>query len=945
MIRSFCLYYLQDPRELTKSVTPPLAFRVSSRPTNWTGCKGRDKQLPRPIPKPFAVKPSLTGNTTSGASFSPMVTVNTGNNATPPPPRLLHPAESSSCSPPPPPLLYIPAAAQRVTHLHGPPTLQRFPSTSPTREQESSERADQQKLSIDRNAGPPPLKRFPPVVVENETTQKGQDSDRNGSNELFSTRSSSPNIRSFTSLSSRNTALGRSSSSLSDLTKISQLERETDGTASRWKNKEMPLLRRHSSASHHSVDFEDRVNLPEGSSSIKSRSSPPQLQRVSVTPDTGRLELSNTSADPSEISSDRLETSGSRPVSSCSRMDTRREICDIPVKASSVGSGSPGFPLEAFGDRTKTSVCRIETSVSGFQTSGDRLHTSGSPFDTSCNRLSPSLPLLPPRLVRHSPTSQGHSDANLTSHHGDIPISGNSAQLRASPLALSAHRNGPRTLHENNYPRPVLVAGAVAADGRPSPLLLSTKDKHKSTYVFSNRQSYLPPGNEPRPLQVSSLVMPSNYSVNLEPNRAEGHSRGFQSVDKGRSFEGNGLYSMQNQCAGSNSSSLLFRPHESLNEARRQFGNFMGSERIPSPRSDLFSRISNEPVNPSCMPRIGVTSTGSSSAGDQPVALRPTIPHKDNTLESFPPMWSHLESPYSVPSIAARNSLPKPYTYSPNLPTQASRHFQTQSVGLRSNSSTPALEGYSLTPIQSANHQHVPVIQSANFNKGESSDGMQLGLHQGEHKNLRTYHLPSAFHAGDSRHDSRTNATRSESTFSNTSAKECLRRELFLNGRNSTDLNLKSSSPLLSHTEPPTRSPSLKSPRVNTDTSSPLLRHSELHANPASSKSPSLTAKQSDVSEVAVAGDVTHLKTSCHSSVMPGKKPPGSKQKQSVGPSFVFHPTEDEFKDPVSYIKMIRQEAERFGVCLIVPPESWKVSLFGSVFVLSCLSLVCALYR
>ncbi|KZV32980.1 hypothetical protein F511_01491 [Dorcoceras hygrometricum] len=38
----------------------------------------------------------------------------------------------------------------------------------------------------------------------------------------------------------------------------------------------------------------------------------------------------------------------------------------------------------------------------------------------------------------------------------------------------------------------------------------------------------------------------------------------------------------------------------------------------------------------------------------------------------------------------------------------------------------------------------------------------------------------------------------------------------------------------------------------------------------------------------------------------------------------VFHPTEEEFKDPMKFISKIRLRAENYGICRIVPPSSWR---------------------
>ena len=37
----------------------------------------------------------------------------------------------------------------------------------------------------------------------------------------------------------------------------------------------------------------------------------------------------------------------------------------------------------------------------------------------------------------------------------------------------------------------------------------------------------------------------------------------------------------------------------------------------------------------------------------------------------------------------------------------------------------------------------------------------------------------------------------------------------------------------------------------------------------------------------------------------------------------VFHPTNQEFTDPLRYIASIRAQAEPFGICRVVPPAAW----------------------
>ena len=37
-----------------------------------------------------------------------------------------------------------------------------------------------------------------------------------------------------------------------------------------------------------------------------------------------------------------------------------------------------------------------------------------------------------------------------------------------------------------------------------------------------------------------------------------------------------------------------------------------------------------------------------------------------------------------------------------------------------------------------------------------------------------------------------------------------------------------------------------------------------------------------------------------------------------------FRPTEDDFRDPMEYIKKIAPEGSKYGICKIIPPEGWK---------------------
>ena len=47
---------------------------------------------------------------------------------------------------------------------------------------------------------------------------------------------------------------------------------------------------------------------------------------------------------------------------------------------------------------------------------------------------------------------------------------------------------------------------------------------------------------------------------------------------------------------------------------------------------------------------------------------------------------------------------------------------------------------------------------------------------------------------------------------------------------------------------------------------------------------------------------------------------------EMIKEAVTFRPTLDEFNDPLEYIKKIRHVGEKYGVCKIKPPASWRPS-------------------
>ena len=54
------------------------------------------------------------------------------------------------------------------------------------------------------------------------------------------------------------------------------------------------------------------------------------------------------------------------------------------------------------------------------------------------------------------------------------------------------------------------------------------------------------------------------------------------------------------------------------------------------------------------------------------------------------------------------------------------------------------------------------------------------------------------------------------------------------------------------------------------------------------------------------------------------RNPPQRTRPHGLLDAPTFRPTEAEFRDPMTYIRSIFEKASKFGICKIVPPESWN---------------------
>ncbi|WOL12239.1 putative lysine-specific demethylase JMJ14 isoform X2 [Canna indica] len=69
--------------------------------------------------------------------------------------------------------------------------------------------------------------------------------------------------------------------------------------------------------------------------------------------------------------------------------------------------------------------------------------------------------------------------------------------------------------------------------------------------------------------------------------------------------------------------------------------------------------------------------------------------------------------------------------------------------------------------------------------------------------------------------------------------------------------------------------------------------------------------------------DVPRSTTKSKCEMEPSRWFPEEARRPAIDEAPVFYPTEEEFKDTLGYIASIRDKAEKYGICRIIPPHSW----------------------
>ena len=131
--------------------------------------------------------------------------------------------------------------------------------------------------------------------------------------------------------------------------------------------------------------------------------------------------------------------------------------------------------------------------------------------------------------------------------------------------------------------------------------------------------------------------------------------------------------------------------------------------------------------------------------------------------------------------------------------------------------------------------------------------------------------------------------------------------------------------------------PASSSRTTGTTTSSATIAHEQLQLSASTSlKHAGTPEKDKDARRhpnlgilpihVAEKLDMNTVRTSVPRILQPAKE----KRPFEIDDVLVFYPTTEEFVDPMGYLRSIRPKAEKYGICKIIPPETWSMPFVTS---------------
>ena len=954
------LLLLQELGEPLKSITPPLAFRVSPRPTALSSF-GRKQQLPRPIPSPLITYLPFITIPIDSEQYA----VSSSSSLPPPPPLIASSYRGSNsgetpCSTPPP-LLYIPAAAQRVTHLHGPPELKRFPPLSSAvgselSDEESKSEATNELLGEDISEAT----EDPPLLTK--CTSIGHEV----SSGLRET--SPPRLRRISSSETQEVLLSREEF-------LSQQRVSADS------NDGSPLLTKLSTLDHR------RLSLPEWKPAASghkvwrsvSEQSLPNLKRCSSLPG-----ISGCAGISDQSSLTRL--SENPPI-----LKRFPSVSDTEQSQNSVLLRSVKVKAPVRINRLEGSLLPSEVSCSN-RTQID--HDPLLPIEVSCSArtLIDHDPLLPSEvscsartLTDHDPLLPSEVSCSGRTHIDHDPL----ARCRQEIAPPASDRTFFPSLKRSNYPssRQVCESPAVqtstvsglsslySSEGvllGPSALTgggtIASCPSQRSASVLLDSQGFHPDKSvslEKTPKQV----LKAGPSFLKATEGSEVWSREPCFSDWSDRFPG----SFERTCSSSNRNqsnpprpALLLHQERSQNNASASFATklaFPSARRAhvtslytgkTTTRVDVTSSYPNHVV-----PLVSDTSKRCQLPSQSGIDLRPQctpssnssgefrklrlVSHaKDNPSNKLPPPWSHLEPSYSTSSRGTCSEPPKPYTLSFSKANSFTKLvFSSANPGparIQQHCSTRESPTHPVSVIQTVDRRYraapEDLLRQVEEELAASSRGKRPAneLQQRGRNNAvaLSVSLPRAF----------------QSPFLE-EASSGLCSDLKTGGQMSLgDGDIRNRlDKICGHIA--LESVSLKVPDTNTGKAGgmnpplkarrgrPPGRKNKTAENSVVSSKQANCRKNavSDVSTSMTAFSVAKTpkgqlseKESVNKTRAFGEDEALSRENARGSCSLVFHPSEEEFSDPISYIESIRGRAERFGLCVVAPPESWKVS-------------------